>query len=179
MRSIDVAPENTGGTGGTKYREVADRTARLALIDATAGEIVKDLDTKTYYLLTALPASSATNWKRIVGIFKDAVQSYTPALNAVAIDFATLELPQITLDCLAQTANVAVTLTPMDDFATVIEVQFGATPINLIFASAGNIILQAGGGGATIAGVANTRMLITVFYSIANTTIYLSPTLYA
>lgn len=167
------------GTGGTKYREVADRTARLALTDATVGEIVREADTKQYYLLTALPASSATNWKRIVGIFKDAVQSYTPAANAVAIDFATLELPQVTLNCSAQTANVAVTLTPTDIFATVIEVQFGATPINLIFASAGNTILQAGGGGATVAGIANTKMLITVFYSLTNTTIYLSPTLYA
>jgi hypothetical protein len=178
MRSIDVAPDGTG-TGGTKYREVANRTARLALTDATVGEIVKDLDTKTYNLLTTLPASSATNWKRIVGIFRNAVQSYTPVANAVAIDFFNLELPQVTLDCLAQTANVAVTLTPSDSFATVIEVQFGATPINLTFASAGNTILQSGGGGATVAGIANTRMLITVFYSVSLSTIYLSPTLYA
>lgn len=167
------------GTVGTKYREVADRTARLALTDATVGEIVREASTKNYYLLTALPASSATNWKRIVGIFKDAVQSYTPVANAVAIDFASLELPQVTLDCLAQTANVAVTLTPTDSFATVIEVQFGATPINLIFASTGNTILQAGGGGATIVGIANTRMLITVFLNLGTNTVYLSPTLYA
>lgn len=172
--SLDLAPD---GTGGVKYREVANRTAMLALTDATIGEIVKTVDTNTRYILRALPASTGSNWDKVY-ILKDATQTITPAANAATINFLTNDIEKVLLDCLAQTANVNVTLTPQQGFTQVIEVKFGATPVNLVFSST-YTILQAGGGGSTIVGVANARMLITVFVSTENNVVYLNPVVYA
>jgi hypothetical protein len=172
---LDLAPENT--SSGTKYREVANRTAMLALSNATVGEIVKITGINQRYILRALPASTVTNWNKVY-ILKDAIQTITPASNAADINFLTNDIDKVLLDCLAQTAHVNVTLTPQQGFTQVIEVKFGATPINLVFSS-DYTILQAGGGGSTIAGVANSRMLITVFVGTENYVVYLSPVIYA
>lgn len=171
MRGINIDLDSE--TGGGSYREVANRTARLALTDVAIGDIVKELSTKSYYILTALPASNSANWRKFYTILGDGYPIVTPSAGTATIDFVAQEVATIKLDCFAQTADVAVTINPFPLFAQVIVVQFGPTAINLNFGSA----KQAGGGGGIVAGLANAKMLITVFYDASD--IYISPQIYA
>jgi hypothetical protein len=167
--NIDTAPESTANS----YTAVADRAARLAITTAQIGDIVKDNSTNTYYILTALPAATQTNWQNIV-IVNATISTTTPTAGSATIDYIAQNTVTQILNCTAEVAAVTINPSMQGFYAHILIVKIGAVAINLNFVGTWK---QAGGGGSTVTTTANSTYIITMFTD--STDYYLSPQLYA